>query len=61
MNRYLVDVRRETLIPVTIEAEGEQEAADKVRDGFGEPGQHHPGEIVIVSVRLLDECDGLQS
>lgn len=52
--RYLVDVRCETLIPITIEAESEQEAQDKVREGLGEPGQYSPGETAIVSVRLLD-------
>lgn len=55
MNRYLVDVRRETLIPITIEADSEQEAQDKVREGLGESGQYSPSEIQIVSVRLLDD------
>lgn len=55
MNRHLVDVRRETILPITIEAESEQEAEEKVREGFGEPGQYSPGETVIVSVRLLDD------
>lgn len=55
MSRYLVDVRRETIIPVTIEANSESEATEKVREGLGDPGQHHPGELEIVSVRPLDD------
>ncbi len=54
MNRYLVDVKQVNNIPVTVEAQSEQEAQDKVREGLGEQGQHSPGEILIVSVRLLD-------
>jgi len=41
MNRYLVEVRPGT-IPVTIEAQSEQEAQDKVREGLGESGQYSP-------------------
>lgn len=61
MSRFLVDIRREILIPITIEADSEQEAREKVREGLGEAGQHSPGEIVIVSVRLLDDWNGSQS
>jgi hypothetical protein len=53
-SREVVDVRRETLVPITVEADSESEATEKVREGFG-PGQHHPGELEIVSVRLLDD------
>ncbi len=55
MSRYLVYAKRETLIPITIEADTEQEAQDNVREGLGEPGQYSPGEIEIISVRLLDD------
>ena len=55
MSRYLVDIRRETVIPITIEADSKQEAQDKVREGLGESGQYSPGEIEIISVRLLDD------
>ena len=55
MPRYLADVRSETIIPITIEADSEEEAREKVRAGLGEPGQYPHGEMEIVSVRILDD------
>jgi len=55
MSSYLIDVKYVNNIPVTVEAQSEQEAQDKVREGLGESGRYSPGEVQIVSVRLLDD------
>ena len=55
MSRYLVEVKQVNNIPVTVDADSEQEAEEKVREGFGEPGQHSLGDIEIVSIRILDD------
>ena len=53
--RYLIDTKYEVHTTVTVVADSLQEAEERVLRGEGEPGQQHPGDIVIVSIRLLDD------
>lgn len=52
---YLVEVKQETIIHVSVDAENEQEAVERVLRHEGDPGDSIPRDPIILSARCLND------
>lgn len=51
---YLLEVRQEITTPITVDADNVNDAEKRAVLGLGEFGDQSSGELIIVSVRLVD-------
>lgn len=54
MSVYLIEVKHETITPITLKAGSKQEAIDRVLKNEGEPGHSYHGNTEIVSIPCQD-------
>ncbi|MFT5888867.1 MAG: hypothetical protein ACI9BO_001690 [Zhongshania sp.] len=59
MARYLVEVRQEITIPITVDADNVNDAQKRAVLGLGEFGDQSFGELAIAAVRELDPINGV--
>ncbi|MEH6559586.1 MAG: hypothetical protein V7708_17455 [Oceanicoccus sp.] len=52
--RYMIEVKQEFITPITVDANTQREAVEKVLGQQGNAGDTFPGETLIASVRRLD-------
>ena len=55
MKSYLLEIKHETITPVSIEANSSQEAIEKALRNEGHSGNSYPGETIVLNVRAVDD------
>lgn len=55
MKSYLIEIKSETITPVTVQASSSDEALEKVLHNEGVAGDSYHGEISLLSIRVVEE------
>jgi len=52
--RYLIEVLQSTTIPITVDADSQQNAIERALNNEGETGDSEPRDTIVMTVRCLD-------